>query len=65
MKKNSQITFRIPLDLKTRLEEIALSEGRSTAQICEAFLRAGTDSYKKKGGGFIKRFVSQEKARAV
>lgn len=29
------------------MEEIASSEGRSTAQICEVFLSAGTDTYKK------------------
>jgi predicted transcriptional regulator len=64
MKKNSQFTFRIPSDLKIRLEEIASSEGRSTAQICEAFLRAGADSYKKKGSGFIKGFLTHQKQGA-
>ncbi len=61
MKKDTQFTFRIPSDLKSRLEEIALSEGRSVAQICEAFLRAGTESYKKKGFSFLRRFLSREK----
>ena len=57
MKKDSQITFRIPSNLKIQLEEIASSEGRSTAQICEAFLRAETDTYKKKGNKVIKDFL--------
>ena len=43
------------------MEEIASSEGRSTAQICEAFLKAGTDNYRKKGSKFIKGFIAQQK----
>ena len=58
MKKDSQLTFRIPSKLKIQLEEIASSEGRSTAQICEAFLRAGTDTYKKKGNKVIKDYLT-------
>jgi hypothetical protein len=58
MKKDSQLTLRIPANLKIQLEDIAYSEGRSTAQICEAFLRAGTDTYKKKGNKVIKDFLT-------
>jgi predicted transcriptional regulator len=61
MKKDTQFTFRIPSDLKSRLEEIATSEGRSVAQICEAFLKAGTESYKKKGFTSLRRFLSRPK----
>jgi hypothetical protein len=61
MKKDSQFTLRIPSNLKIQLEEIASSEGRSTAQICEAFLKAGTDNYRKKGSKFIKGFIAQQK----
>ncbi len=61
MKKDTQFTFRIPSDLKTRLEEIASSEGRSVAQICEAFLRAGTEIYKKKGSSFLRRLLSRHR----
>jgi Arc-like DNA binding domain len=61
MKKNSQFTLRIPSTLKLQLEEIARSEGRSTAQICEAFLKAGADTYKKKGARFISGFLSRQK----
>jgi hypothetical protein len=64
MKKDSQFTFRIPLDLKHQLEEIASSEGRSVAQICEAFLRAGTEGYKKKGFSFLRHFISPQKKQA-
>jgi hypothetical protein len=61
MKKDTQFTFRIPSDLKSRLEEIALAEGRSVAQICEGFLRAGTENYKKRGSSFLMRFLSRRK----
>ena len=60
MKKDTQFTFRIPSDLKNRLEEIASTEGRSVAQICEAFLRAGASSYRKKGFSFFGRFLSRK-----
>jgi hypothetical protein len=60
MKKDTQFSFRIPSDLKNRLEEIASTEGRSVAQICEAFLRAGSESYKKKGFGFFQRLLTRQ-----
>ena len=53
MKKDSQFTFRIPSDLKARLEEIALTEGRSVAQICVVLLQDGTETYKKRGAEFF------------
>jgi len=61
MKKDSQFTFRIPSDLKARLEEIALSEGRSVAQVCVALLEEGTETYKKKGSAFLHRLLSGQK----
>jgi hypothetical protein len=61
MKKDSQLTFRIPSDLKARLEEIALSEGRSVAQVCVALLQEGIEIYKKKGPSHLQRLLSQQK----
>ena len=61
MKKDSQFTFRIPSDLKARLEEIALSEGRSVAQICVVLLQDGTETYKKKGPNLLQRLLSAQK----
>jgi hypothetical protein len=58
MKKDTQLTFRVRSDLKKELEAIAAREGRSVAQICEAFLKAGSESYKKKGSGFVQRFLA-------
>jgi hypothetical protein len=59
MKKDTQLTFRIRSDLKKELETIAAREGRSVAQICEAFLKAGSESYKRKGARFLQRFLAQ------
>jgi hypothetical protein len=63
MKKDSQFTFRIPADLKKQLETIAQDESRSVAQVCEAFLRAGSESYKKDGSRFLRRFLAQQKQK--
>ena len=59
MKKDTQLTFRIRSDLKKELETIAAREGRSVAQVCEAFLKAGSESYKKKGSGFVQRSLAE------
>jgi hypothetical protein len=59
MKKDAQLTFRIPSDLKKELESIAATEGRSVAQVCEAFLRGGSETYKKKGSGLLQRYLAQ------
>ena len=61
MKKDSQFTFRIPSDLKERLEEIASSENRSVAQICVALLYEAIEISKKKGPSFLQRLLSQGK----
>jgi hypothetical protein len=62
MKKDTQFTFRIPTNLKKGLQDIAVQEGRSVAQICEAFLRAGSESYKKEGAKFLQRFLGRCKS---
>jgi hypothetical protein len=59
MKKDSQLTFRIRSELKKEIETIAAREGRSVAKVCEAFLKAGSESYKKKGSGFLQRFLAE------
>jgi hypothetical protein len=60
MKKDTQFTFRMPTDLKKELEAIAARECRSMAQICEAFLKAGSESYKKEGAKILQRFLTQQ-----
>ena len=49
MKKDTRLTFRVSSDLKRDVESIAVREGQSVARICEAFIMAGSDAYKRKG----------------
>jgi hypothetical protein len=57
MNKNERIGFRIPANIKKALMQIAKAEGRSLAQVCEVFLRAGIWSYKKGSSTFFKKFI--------
>ena len=59
--KDMRFTFRIGSDLKKELETIAAREGRSVAQVCDAFLRAGSETYRKKGSKYLQRFFSRQK----
>src|ERR1017187_2044185 len=46
-KKDARLTFRVNSSLKSDVETIATREGQSVARICEAFLLAGSDTYKR------------------
>jgi len=59
--KDMRLTFRVHSDLKKRLESVAASEGRSVAQICEAFLHAGLMKYEKEGTKYVQRFLGRQK----
>jgi hypothetical protein len=59
MKKDTRLTFRVSSDVKRNIEAIAVSEGRSAGQICEAFLKAGSETYKKRGTKFLQRFFTK------
>ncbi len=61
MKKDSALSFRLPRRLKTELEKVALSEGRSLAQVCEALLVGGLEIYKAQGTKYLQRLVSRRK----
>ncbi len=61
MRKDTALSFRIPSTLKAEVEALAMKEGRSIAQVCEAFIRAGLESYKKEGAKYFQRFVSHRK----
>ncbi len=63
VKKDSRITFRVESKLKKRLESIAAREGRSVAQISEAFLRAGSEVYAKDGAKYIQRFLAHRRPK--
>ena len=56
--KDTSLNLRIRSELKKRLESAAASEGRSVAQICEAFLQAGLVAYEKEGARYISRFLA-------
>jgi hypothetical protein len=58
--KDTRLTFRVQTNLKKKLESVAASEGRSVAQICEAFLQSGLIAYEKEGTKYVKRFLARD-----
>jgi hypothetical protein len=61
MAKDTRLSVRVRSDLKKAMEAIAAKESRSVAQICEAFLEAGSEGYKKEGSKYLQRFLSRRK----
>jgi hypothetical protein len=61
MRKDTRLSFRVGSDLKKALEAVAAREGRSVAQICEVFLKAGSEIYKKEGTRLVQRFLAQRR----
>ena len=61
MRKDTALSFRIPGRLKTELEKVAMSEGRSLAQVCEALLTGGLEIYKKEGTKYLQRLLARQK----
>lgn len=61
MRKDTALSFRIPGQLKTELEKVAFSEGRSLAQICEVFLSGGLEIYKREGSKYLQHFLARQK----
>jgi len=61
MKKDTRLTFRVESQLKEALEAIAAKEGRSVAQVCEAFLKAGVNEFKRRGSKHLQEFLSRSK----
>jgi hypothetical protein len=59
MTKDTRFTLRIRSELKRELESIAAREGRSVAQVCDAFLKAGAETYRKKGSSLLQRYLAQ------
>jgi hypothetical protein len=59
VKKDARLTFRVRSDLKKDVQEIANREGHSVAQICEAFLLAGAEAYKKQGSKSVQRALAR------
>jgi predicted HicB family RNase H-like nuclease len=60
MRKEDRIGVRVSGELKKSLSQIAKSEDRSLAQVCELFLRDGVSSYKEYGAKFFLRLLSRQ-----
>jgi len=65
MKKDTRLTFRVNSSLKRDVEAIATREGQSVARICEAFILAGSDAYKKQGTKFLQPMLGKLGTRAT
>ncbi len=61
MRKDAPLAFRIPADLKKKLQEVAKREARSLSQICEMLLKLGVEGYEKEGSKYLQRFLSRQK----
>jgi hypothetical protein len=59
MRKDARLTFRVNSDLKRDIEAIATREGQSVARICEAFIMAGSDTYRKQGTKSLLRMLGR------
>lgn len=65
MKKDTRLTFRVTTDLKRDIEAIASRESQSVARICEAFIVAGFDTYKKRGTKFLQPLLGRLGTKSV
>lgn len=61
MRKAEQIGLRVPADLKKALIQIAKTEDRSLAQVCEILLRDGMLSYKEEGAKYFQRLLTRQR----
>jgi hypothetical protein len=65
MKKDTRLTFRVTSNLKRDIEAIATREGQSAARICEAFIVAGSDAYRKQGTKFLQPLLGRLGTKSV
>jgi hypothetical protein len=61
MKKDAPLAFRIPADLKEKLQQVATREARSISQTCEILLRLGIEGYEREGSKYLQRLLSRQK----
>jgi hypothetical protein len=59
--KDQQIGFRLPANLKKELHDLARREGRTLSQVCEIFVAAGLQEYRKNGSKYLQRLLLQQK----
>ena len=61
--KDTKLAFRVSSELKAKLEAIAAAEGRSVAQVCDAFLQGGLIAYGKEGSKYFTRLLARNEGR--
>jgi len=61
MSKDAPLAFRIPADLKGKLQDVARREARSISQTCEILLRLGIEGYEREGSKYLQRLLSRQK----
>jgi hypothetical protein len=62
--RDARLSFRVRSELKEQLKKIAAKEGRSVAQVCEAFLKAGVELYDEKGPEYLWALVRRIRANS-
>ena len=61
MKKDAPLAFRIPADLKKRLQRLSKQESRSLSQICELLLRIGVEEYDRDGQRYWQKVLANSR----
>ena len=59
MNKDSRLALRVTRELREQMEAIAAKEGRSVAQVCEAFLKAGAEQYRREGSKTLQKHLQR------
>ena len=53
------MAFRIPAELKKKLQRLSKQEARSLSQICELLLRIGVEEYDREGHRYLQKVLAQ------
>ena len=61
MKKDAPLAFRIPADLKKKLQRLSKQESRSLSQICELLLRIGVEEYDRDGQSYWQKVLEHSR----
>lgn len=61
MKKDAPLAFRIPADLKKKLQRLSKQEARSLSQICELLLRIGVEEYDRDGQRYWQKVLAHSR----
>jgi hypothetical protein len=61
MSKETALSLRVTKALKAELQRVALLEGRSISQVCEALLNGGLECYRKEGSPYLQHLVVRKR----